>query len=473
MPPKKKKKDKEPEEEVEESEYDSMDLSMLSEVVPMLKEQLRKQKLDRNYVQLERDTIQTFADITHGECQSLDRKVEMKDKNMESMEENHRVEVRVYLQKVKHLEFEHRNNISNIGAEGDDLLQEEVDMHEGKEEGLKSDKKFSKMELQEGELLRSEDSKARMTADAKNLEVTRKVFEKRQHELEDRLKTRLADLEEDLELRRKVHIHEIEERKNLHINDLMGNHDRAFRQMKSYYNDITNDNLQLIRSLKDQVSEMKTKQVANQKLMFDISNENLRLREPLTVAVAEVSELRSQLKDREKDKLSLRNGRARLRVFDQKHQELRGEHAELLASFKAVESDRDSTFQNFEEAVKDIQETTELGNTFIEQRLQNAMDKEMEADAQVMQITAAAKLDTREVQDVERSITEALTTRNTMSEDLGYQLVRVRKGFNDSLNTYRKAMTKFGVPDDDIDEMGFVAFPQSGANTGPAGLVVA
>lgn len=59
-----------------------------------------------------------------------------------------------------------------------------------------------------------------------------------------------AQLEDDLELRRKVDMHEMEERKNLHINDLMRNHDKAFRQMKTYYNDITNDNLRLIKSLK-------------------------------------------------------------------------------------------------------------------------------------------------------------------------------------------------------------------------------
>lgn len=40
-------------------------------------------------------------------------------------------------------------------------------------------------------------------------------------------------------------IHEIEERKNLHINDLMKNHEKAFGQMKAYYNDITNDNLKV------------------------------------------------------------------------------------------------------------------------------------------------------------------------------------------------------------------------------------
>ena len=35
-------------------EYDTMDLEMLREVVPMLKQQLEKSMLDRNYVQLER-----------------------------------------------------------------------------------------------------------------------------------------------------------------------------------------------------------------------------------------------------------------------------------------------------------------------------------------------------------------------------------------------------------------------------------
>ena len=36
------------------SEYDTMDLEMLREVVPMLRQQLDKSMLDRNYVQLER-----------------------------------------------------------------------------------------------------------------------------------------------------------------------------------------------------------------------------------------------------------------------------------------------------------------------------------------------------------------------------------------------------------------------------------
>lgn len=59
----------------------------------------------------------------------------------------------------------------------------------------------------------------------------------------------MKDLEKELSLRMKVEIHEIEERKNNHINDLMVNHEAAFREMKQYYNDITKENLDIITQL--------------------------------------------------------------------------------------------------------------------------------------------------------------------------------------------------------------------------------
>lgn len=73
-------------------------------------------------------------------------------------------------------------------------------------------------------------------------------------------------LRDELELRRKTEIHEIEEVcavyfmcaclilllqcKNAQINTLMKNHEKAFSDIKNYYNDITLNNLALINSLK-------------------------------------------------------------------------------------------------------------------------------------------------------------------------------------------------------------------------------
>ena len=111
-------------------------------------------------------------------------------------------------------------------------------------------------------------------------------------ELQSKYELKMKLLREDLELRRKVEILEIEERKNNHINELMKKHEKAFGEIKNYYNDITHNNLDLIRSLKEEVAEMKKKEIQNEKLMFEIAQENKKLSEPLTRALKEVELLR-------------------------------------------------------------------------------------------------------------------------------------------------------------------------------------
>jgi growth arrest-specific protein 8 len=58
---------------------------------------------------------------------------------------------------------------------------------------------------------------------------------------------KVKSLGEELQLRLKVESHETKERKDQQINDLMKNHESAFGEMKNYYNDITRENLELIR----------------------------------------------------------------------------------------------------------------------------------------------------------------------------------------------------------------------------------
>ncbi|KAH8050978.1 positive regulation of protein localization to cilium [Aureococcus anophagefferens] len=485
MPPKKKKDKKkkkkggEVEKEQEETEYDSMDLEMLQEV-PMLKQQLAKCTLDRNYVQLERDTIQMFYDITKGEVQDIERQIAAKDREMELMEDNHRVEVRVYLQKVKHLEYEHNNNLRNIAVEGEHFMTEEHENHDNRAYELKKTKKSLKLELAEREWSNAEEIKQVKQQHAKNLLKMREGFEGQLGELSDRCGKRLEQLAADLELRRKVHVHEIEERKNLHINDLMRNHDKAlgragniqhdfnvhaFGQMKSYYNDITNDNLKLIKSLKDEVAEMKKKAVANQKLMHDISQENMRLKEPLTVAVAEVAELRAQLKDRQKDRLSLRNSRARLQVLSSSR-DLVESHEALKLGYAAVEKARDELYNTFEASIGQIQQKSDFANVMLEQKLSTMQHSVENAAEQVAQIISAAGLDAAEMEGVGASLENTLAGRNQSIRDTR-TLIRMTM----TLRTYTQKLIELGIPANEIDSMGFSAIPTS-ASSGPAGLVV-
>lgn len=57
-----------------------------------------------------------------------------------------------------------------------------------------------------------------------------------------------------MDAERKAETTRIEERKNIHIERLMKAHEKAFAEIKNYYNDITHNNLDLIRSLKEEAS---------------------------------------------------------------------------------------------------------------------------------------------------------------------------------------------------------------------------
>merc|ERR1719310_2009835 len=138
----------------------------------------------------------------------------------------------------------------------------------------------------------------------RNYARLRKVFETGHQNLEKQYMEQVEQLKIDLELRRKVEIHEIEERKNQHINDLLFNHQEAFDEIKAYYNDITHDNLQLIRALKEEIQEMRDREKANQKRMQQLTHENKQLTEPLKLKEKQREELQEQLKSYVKDKMA-------------------------------------------------------------------------------------------------------------------------------------------------------------------------
>jgi ubiquitin len=472
MPPKKKKKGEEEEKKEEESEYDTMDIEMLKEVTHMLRQQLEKAQLDRNYVQLERDTIQTFYDITKKEVGDLDLQVMQKDREMELMEDNHRVEVRVYIQKVKHLEYEHKNNIKRVKNEGTISLEEESDMHDTREDDLKKGKKSLKLECKERELANEDEIKQMKQAHEKNLMKMREEFEKNIEAIESRQESRLQQLKHDLELRRKVDIHEIEERKNLHINDLMKNHEKAFGQIKNYYNDITHDNLKLIKSLKGEVADMKKKAAANQKLMHDISQENKRLSEPLAAALKEVQELRHELKDKEKDMLSLRNAKARLAMLVSQYQSLETDHGTMDAEYKKVETERNQVYDSFEHTVQSVQRRSDFRNLVLERKLENMEEHMGKKSTQFDEVLSAANLDPQELAHVTGRLDEMLRVRNELIRNLQYDVLRVSKAFNDSIRTYESKMGEFGIPEDEVKGMGFTALLTE-TSKGPAGMVAA
>mmetsp|Transcript_12161 Transcript_12161/g.13091 ORF Transcript_12161/g.13091 Transcript_12161/m.13091 type:complete len:477 (-) Transcript_12161:509-1939(-) len=455
MGPKKKDKKKAEEAKVEESEYDTMDLEMLREVVPMLRQQLEKSMLDRNYVQLERDAIQQYFDTTKREVRELELAISAKDREMELLEDNHRVELRVYQQKVKHLEYEHRNNIKNIITEGTNLLETEQTNHEERERELLRVKEQLKFEQMELELVNaSKVAEVRQQHD-KQLVKLRQQFEDSMNELTTRCDTRLHILENDLELRRKVEIHEVEERKNQHINDLIKNHKKAFSQMKSYYNEITSSNLKLIKSLQNQVEELKDRANQNKKLLYEYILENQKLSEPLMKVKNEINDLQTLLKERTKDQMALKNANSRLTSITKGSSIVRSKLKSLEEEYSNMERERDALYTGFEESIQRVKTQTEFQNQALEQRLIAAESNVEKAALQVEEIIRAANLDGNEVARMMSSLNQTLAAKDEVLRDLKFQVVKLQKGYNDSLEAYLSKLKELGIPVEELNEINF------------------
>jgi polyhydroxyalkanoate synthesis regulator phasin len=211
---------------------------------------LDREREERNYFQLERDKVNTFWEITKRQLEEKKAELRNKDREMEDSEERHQVEIKVMKQKVKHLLYEHQNNLAQLKSEAQLELKVNNELNEDAQLGLRTEKRHLKVSMKEQEL--SHEDVIRNLKKSHDSFVTglRDQFQSQAREIEEKYEKKLRQLRDELEIRRKTDIHEIEERKNAQINTLMRNHEKAFSDIKNYYNDITLNNLSLINTLK-------------------------------------------------------------------------------------------------------------------------------------------------------------------------------------------------------------------------------
>jgi hypothetical protein len=108
---------------------------------------------------------------------------------------------------------------------------------------------------------------------------------------------------------------------------------------------------------------MKKKEERSEKAMTEITAENKRLSEPLQAALSECDSLKRELSHYKKDKLSLQNAKARLKVLEEKFKNLSWEHEVLEQRFGHVQKERDDLYEKFVDRVIGVQQKTGFKNS--------------------------------------------------------------------------------------------------------------
>ena len=119
----------------------------------------------------------------------------------------------------------------------------------------------------------------------------RSEYERIGNEISTKFKHKMLLLREDMEKKRKQAIQQIEAKKNLAIRDLTSKHARKYADIKAYYQEITNTNLDIIKQLKDELADARKEDTMKQKQKLDQEEANKQIVEPLQKASEEVKVL--------------------------------------------------------------------------------------------------------------------------------------------------------------------------------------
>lgn len=453
---------------------DDLSKEQLMEHISRYREELDREREERNYFQLERDKVSTFWEITRRQLEQSKAELRNKDREMEDAEERHQVEIKVYKQKVKHLLYENQQNITEVRGEAASQLRIQSTAHRGHERKLKSMNRAAGVQGREAELAHEHSIKELRRKHEESETDLREEFERQVREIEAKYEKRCKEIRDTNELRRRTELHEVEQRKNSQINALMRRHEKAFSDIKNYYNDITLNNLAHINALKEQIIAMKEKEERTEKDMAEVLAQNKKLEEPLKKAREEVDDLTKKLANYEKDKQSLASTKRRLKNTVSSMKQLAWQHEVLEQRFEKCKKERDELYNNFVKAIHEVQQKSGFKNLLLEKKLKALVDTLEKKEAQLNEVLAASNLDPNALSAVTRKLEDVLDGKNTAIKDLQYELARVCKAHNDVLRTYESRLKAFGVP---VEELGFkplesaVAGQQLGQ--GPAGLVAA
>lgn len=394
---KKKKKKEEPE---PEDDYMKMDGMTLEKKIQQLRERLSDSKMKRNLIQIEKDMIHDFYSNTKNEIQENESQIRNYETKMENMEEQHKVMIKVYMQKVKHLEYEHDQDRTKVKLEAEKSMTDEREYNTNTEKDMKKDKSEKKIQygdndnanLSEIESV-EEDLKTKLTEVDEVLKASKK-------ELIANYERKLGNLKKELELRLKVEIHEIEERKNQHYNDLMKNHEKAFRDMKDYYNDITRENLELIRVHKENLAEVNNSILMNQSQIDVLKITNGELEEPLMKAKNQRNTLKKQLATYEKDQMSLRNAKAQYIVLKKKVQDFTDKKVELDNKMEKIDKEKSDMYAKFEVATDQLKGKADYKNTLLDDKLAQLEEDHQRKETQLHELIQRSVIDPKTVDEI-------------------------------------------------------------------------
>lgn len=132
-----------------------------------------------------------------------------------------------------------------------------------------------------------------------------------------------------------------------------------------------------------------------------------------------------------------------------------------------MQCEHDELNKKFIKAVLQVQQKSGTKNVLLQKRIENLTEMAEQREALIGELT-------KEPTDkLNRKLEEILSKKNSIINDLQYELARVSKAHDDILHTYEEKLKEYGISKEELGftPLRFIPEGQAGLARGPAGLI--
>ncbi|CAG0902169.1 unnamed protein product [Cyprideis torosa] len=412
-----------------------MSREQVEDLVYRLKMELDREREERNYYQIERDKVQSFWDITKQELASTRAELRNKGREGENAEEVFGKELQEQKQRMHYLSFDQSRMLMEQRAAEVRKLKAEQDLRREKEGKLIAEIRLLKNQVEEKEAAYFSELRQQQLKHTNELTAVKKRFELEAQEIERRWIARFEELESESELEKQTELNQMEEKKNAQIQTLIEKHEKAFLDLKSYYNDITINNLALINTLKEQISDMKIKEEQMDKKVTRLQAENEKLAEPMRQAESQVADLRKMVSSLEREKGALKSAEEQVNALRRTVGQLKWQKDMLEERFSTLERERDDLHKRLVAVVSQVQQRSSFKNLLLERQVKTLGEDLEKREAQLNEVLTTSPGS----RDITVRVEDIFDNKNSQIRDLKMQIARACKRYNEFL---REVQTK-------------------------------
>ncbi|EKG07788.1 hypothetical protein TCSYLVIO_001083 [Trypanosoma cruzi] len=406
---------------------------------------LQKEKAMRNYFQLERDRIISFWEVTKKQLEDLKTELRQRENDKAEAQERQEVEKKVFKQKIRHMMYEHQLQLAEMISEAERTLAIREEEYRQKERNSGGEIRDAKLMLRAQENEHRDMTSALTLSHDQEIAEQQLAFERKNKEMHLIYEKKMKDLRDEMDQRRREEIGLIEKRKGDHIAELRETHERTFREMKEYYSEITSNNLETIRTLKDEVYARKRTEAHNERAMMDVAQRNKKLTEPLAKLQRQKRELEQELINYSSDRDKLREMKMNVREREQELRTLSWENEVLSQRFVKLEEDRDIILNKYNNMLQDIQRKATFRRVLVQNKLELVQSQLEGRDARLTELLKRVNIDPEGISEIEHRVRDLSLEKDAIIGDLQHLITQLAAKQQVIVSTYEAYLRGNGI----------------------------